>query len=108
MAGMAAVANQRAGAPLGLLNPRIYDAYRTSAATAFYDVDQRDLFPAGAIPSEIRVNYKDSESAANGLSFSLRTLEEPNQSLHSVKGYDTATGVGTPTGEGFFLAVDGK
>ena len=108
MAGMAAVANQRAGAPLGLLNPRIYDAYRTSAATAFYDVDQRDLFPAGAIPSEIRVNYKDSESAANGRSFSLRTLEEPNQSLHSVRGYDTATGVGTPTGDGFFLAVDGK
>jgi hypothetical protein len=39
------------------------------------------------------------------LSFSLRTLESPAQTLHSTKGFDTATGVGTPNGQLFFTAI---
>ncbi|MDQ1680138.1 MAG: hypothetical protein QOI42_997 [Frankiaceae bacterium] len=107
MAGMAAVADEIAGHPLGLLTPRIYAAY--SARTgAYYDVDQADLFGTSAnssLPAVVRVNYNDSESAANGLSYSLRTLEEPNQSLHSTRGFDTATGVGTPNGQLFYDAI---
>jgi hypothetical protein len=53
----------------------------------------------------VRVNYVNSENAADGLSYSLRTQEEPNQTLHSTRGYDTATGVGTPNGAAFFAAV---
>jgi subtilase family serine protease len=102
-AGMAAVANQLAGAPLGFLNPRIYSAY-AAGGSAYYDVDQADLF-GSALPSVLRVNYVDSESAAGGLSYSLRTEETPNQTLHSTKGYDTATGVGTPNGSAFFAAI---
>lgn len=102
-AGMAAVANQVAGAPLGFLNPRIYGAY-SAGGSAYYDVDQADLF-GSALPSVLRVNYVDSESAAGGLSYSLRTEESPNQTLHSTKGYDTATGVGTPNGASFFAAI---
>ncbi|WP_426624270.1 S53 family peptidase [Leifsonia sp. McL0607] len=102
-AGMAAVANQIAGAPLGFLNPRIYGAY-TAGGSAYYDVDQADLF-GSALPSVLRVNYVNNENAAGGLSYSLRTEETPNQTLHSTKGYDTATGVGTPNGASFFAAI---
>jgi subtilase family serine protease len=106
-AGMAAVANQIAGAPLGFLNPRIYQAY-SAGSSAFYDVDQADNFGTtvnSPLPSMVRVNYVNSENAAAGLSYSLRTQEEPNQTLHSTRGYDTATGVGTPNGASFFAAI---
>ena len=107
-AGMAAVANQIAGSPLGFLNPRIYAAYQANARTAFYDVDQKDRFgntTNNMLPSVVRVNYLNSENANAGLGYSLRTQEEPNQTLHSTLGYDTATGVGTPNGPGFFAAI---
>ena len=106
-AGMAAVANQVAGSPLGFLNPRIYQAY-SAGGSAFYDVDQADNFGStvnSALPSMVRVNFVNSENAADGLSYSLRTQEEPNQTLHSTRGYDTATGVGTPNGASFFAAI---
>jgi len=107
-AGMAAVANQVAGTPLGFLNPRIYAAYHSGTKTAFYDVNQATQFgtsTADPLPSVVRVNYNNNEDATGGLSYSLRTQEEPNQTLHSTAGYDTATGVGTPNGAGFFTAV---
>ena len=106
-AGMAAVADQVAGGPLGFLNPRIYAAY-AAGGSAFYDVDQADQFGTtlqSPLPSVFRVNYVNSENAAGGLSYSLRTEEDPNQTLHSVKGYDNATGVGTPNGSNFFAAI---
>ncbi|HWU46972.1 MAG TPA: S53 family peptidase [Humibacter sp.] len=106
-AGMAAVADQLAGAPLGFANPRIYRAY-AAGGSAFYDVDQADLFgttTSSPLPAVVRVNYVNNENAAGGLSYSLRTQEEPNQTLHSVRGYDTATGVGTPNGSSFFNAM---
>ncbi len=106
MAGMAAVADQTAGHPLGFLNPRIYSTYSSNKA-AYYDVDQKDLFGStttSPLPSMVRVNYVNNEDPSGGLAFSLRTQEEPNQTLHSTKGYDTATGVGTPT-SAFYGAV---
>ncbi|MDH2445441.1 S53 family peptidase [Amnibacterium sp. CER49] len=106
-AGIAAVADQVNGSPLGFLNPRIYAAYKAGTG-AFYDVDQADLFgtsTSSRLPSVVRVNYVNSENASGGLSYSLRTLEEPNQTLHSTRGYDTATGVGTPNGSAFFTAI---
>jgi len=98
-AGLAALANQKAGAALGFLNPRIYGLYKAGNAGTT-DVDQADTFGTTTndpLPSVVRVNYVDSESAAGGLSYSLRTQEDPQQTLHSTPGYDTATGVGTPT-----------
>jgi subtilase family serine protease len=108
MAGIAAVADQRHGSPLGFLNPRIYSAYASSAATAYYDVDQADLFGTAVtdrLPSVVRVNYANNEDPSDGLTYSLRTLESPNQTLHSTRGFDTATGVGTPNGNGFLTAI---
>lgn len=109
-AGMAAVANQVAGTPLGFLNPSIYRAYSTGGS-GYYDVDQADQFGTtlnSPLPAVVRVNYNNSEDASAGLSYVLRTQEEPNQTLHSTKGYDTATGVGTPNGAAFFAAITGQ
>jgi subtilase family serine protease len=103
MAGMAAVANQLAGAPLGFLNPAIYRTY--TAGGSVYDVDQKDAFPTGNIPAVVRINYTNSENAAGGLAAVLRTQEDPDQTLHSGPGYDTATGVGSPDGSRFFAGL---
>ncbi|MGJ0120615.1 S53 family peptidase [Williamsia sp. MIQD14] len=108
MAGMAAVANQKAGRDLGFLNPRIYAAYQQKTAS-LYDVDEADLTSAaeyGSTPSVFRVNFTDGESAVGGRQYSLRTLELPTQSLQSTRGYDTATGVGSPR-DSSFLSVLG-
>ena len=108
MAGMAAVANQVAGTPLGFLNPRIYASYRPGGSAGYYDVNQAKLVSSTTsdqLPSVVRVNYLNSEDLKGGLSYSLRTQEEPNQTLHSTSGYDTATGVGTPNGPGFFTGL---
>ncbi|MEP6852295.1 MAG: S53 family peptidase [bacterium] len=107
MAGMAAVANQKAGRTLGFLNPLIYAVYRQANAT-IYDVDEADLVSPdeyGTTPSVFRVNFANSENKAGGRTYSLRTLESPNQSLQSVRGYDTATGVGTPRNDTFLTAL---
>jgi subtilase family serine protease len=110
MAGIAAVLNQKNGAPLGFLNPLIYRSYSTGAAT-YYDVDQNDLFCGGdgctaddTLPAVVRTNYADNLSAASGLVFSVRTQETPLTTLHTVRGYDVGSGVGTPNGKAF---VDG-
>jgi subtilase family serine protease len=114
MAGIAAVANQKNGAPLGFLNPRIYGAY-ASTPSVYYDVDQNDLFCGGdgctaadPLPALVRVNYADNESAASGRTYSVRTQETPLTTLHTVKGYDTGSGVGTPQGDAFLAALTGK
>ncbi|MBE7161623.1 MAG: S8/S53 family peptidase [Williamsia herbipolensis] len=107
IAGMAAVANQRAGRDLGFLNPRIYAVYRQAAGT-LYDVDAADLSSSaefGSTPAVFRVNFTDGVSAAGGRTYSVRTLETANQSLRSVRGYDTATGVGTPRDPSFLSAL---
>jgi subtilase family serine protease len=120
MAGMAADANQASrlagGQALGFLNPRIYSVYQSSASAALYDVDQKDAFckqatctPKSALPALIRVNFVNSENAKDGLTYSVRTEETTSTTLHSVKGYDTATGVGTPNGGAFLThLVAGK
>ena len=111
-AGMAALANDVAGHPLGFLNPKIYDLYRTQASTVYYDVDQQDLFCGGhacttndPLPAQVRVNLVNSVDASDGYAYVLRTEETNIQTLHSVAGYDLATGVGTPNGLPFITAL---
>jgi hypothetical protein len=118
MAGIAAVLNQKNGAPLGFLNPLIYrsysaaGSYSTTSATTYYDVDQNDLFckrdgctTADPLPAVVRVNYADNISAASGLVFSVRTQETPLTTLHTVRGYDVGSGVGTPNGDAFVAGI---
>lgn len=117
MAGIAAVANQRAGRPLGFLNPLIYQAYdkgagsstepsATESTTALYDVDQGAL---GYVPAVLRVNFVNSVDAGKGLSYSIRTLEDDDlTTLDTRHDYDGSTGVGTPNGDTFLTAIAGR
>jgi subtilase family serine protease len=93
-AGIEADAQQAAGHVLGFANPAIYQRYRTSA---FRDVTDH---PFGTRHlAEVRNNYTDSSTKTGPLLTFLRTLGvngEGAASLPAVRGYDDATGVGSP------------
>jgi subtilase family serine protease len=93
-AGIEADAQQAAGHPLGFANPVIYQRYGTSA---FHDVTDH---PFGRRKlAEVRSNYTDPDTEAGPLVTYLRTLGldgEGSAALPAVKGYDDATGVGSP------------
>jgi subtilase family serine protease len=93
-AGIEADAQQAAGHPLGFANPAIYQRYGTSA---FRDVTDHPLGPGYL--AEVRNNYTDPSTKTGPLITYLRTLGidgEGAAALPAVKGYDDATGVGSP------------
>jgi subtilase family serine protease len=93
-AGIEADAQQNAGHPLGFANPAIYQRYGTSA---FHDVTDHPLGPGYL--AEVRNNYTDPYTKTGPLITYLRTLGidgEGAAALPTVKGYDDATGVGSP------------
>ena len=93
-AGIEADAQQAAGHPIGFANPAIYQRYHTSA---FHDVTDH---PFGSRHlAEVRSNYTDPSTKKGPLVTYLRTLGidgEGAAALPAVKGYDDATGVGSP------------
>jgi len=93
-AGIDADAQQAAGHPIGFANPAIYQRYRTSA---FHDVTDHPL--GSRHLAEVRNNYTDPSTKQGPLLTFLRTLGingEGAAALRAVKGYDDATGVGSP------------
>jgi subtilase family serine protease len=92
--GIEADAQQAAGHPLGFANPAIYQRFGTSA---FRDVTDH---PFGSKQlAEVRSNYTDPSTKGGPLLTYLRTLGvdgEGAAALPAVKGYDDATGVGSP------------
>jgi subtilase family serine protease len=93
-AGIEADAQQAAGHVLGFANPAIYQRYGTSA---FRDVTDHPLGPGYL--AEVRNNYTDPSTKTGPLITYLRTLGingEGTAALPAVKGYDDATGVGSP------------
>lgn len=94
-AGMVADADQLAGFHHGFINPVLYQfTSRTPAIT--------DVQPAGG--GVVRVDYVNGENASGGLRTTLRTFNDQDQTIHTAKGYDNVTGVGTPNGA-LFLAL---
>ena len=94
-AGIEADAQQAAGHPLGFANPAIYDRYATNA---FHDVTDFPFGPAVHL-AEVRNNYAHPETRQGPIETYLRTLGidgEGAAALPAVKGYDDATGVGSP------------
>ena len=93
-AGIEADAQQKAGHVLGFANPVIYQRYGTSA---FHDVTDH---PFGISHlAEVRSNYTNPATKQGPLVTYLRTLGidgEGAAALPAVKGYDDATGVGSP------------
>ncbi len=93
-AGIEADAQQAAGHPLGFANPAIYQRFGTPA---FHDVTDHPLGPG--FLAEVRNNYTNSATKALPLVTSLRMLGINGvgaYALPAVKGYDDATGVGSP------------
>ena len=94
-AGIEADAQQAAGHALGFANPAIYQRYGTSA---FRDVTDHPFGPLVHL-AEVRNNYTDPFTKTGPLLTFLRTLGingEGAAALPAVKGYDDATGVGSP------------
>jgi subtilase family serine protease len=94
-AGIEADAQQAAGHVLGFANPAIYQRSRTSA---FRDVTDHPFGPRVHL-AEVRNNYTDPSTKTGPFLTFLRTLGingEGAAALPAVRGYDDATGVGSP------------
>jgi subtilase family serine protease len=99
MAGVMALAQQRAGAPLGFANPLLYAA---AGGAGLHDV-----VPADGL-GVVRVDYINGQDAADGLRTTLRHLSYDSVlTIHTRPGYDDVTGIGSPTGDAFLAAVSG-
>ena len=96
MAGVMALADQRAGRRHGFANPALYGRYGTSA---FRDV----VAPAAPI-AVVRNDFVNSVDASQGTTTKLRTFDQTG-TLHTTPGYDDVTGVGTPNGQQFLDAL---
>ncbi|SFW91943.1 S53 family peptidase [Amycolatopsis australiensis] len=95
-AGIMAVADSFDHFHHGFINPVIYKL--TSRTPAISDVQHVD----GAVA---RVDYANSVDATNGLIHSVRTFDYGNLTIHTTKGYDDVTGLGSPNGLLFLLLV---
>jgi len=115
LAGVIADADQAAGAPLGFLNPVLYQAYAQTPA-AFFDV----VAPANPnAAGVIRVDYANTVDASNGYVVSLRAINYAgpetycdgtgncatrNVTLTATPGFDSLTGLGS-VGKGFIATL---
>jgi subtilase family serine protease len=97
-AGIQADAQQAARHPLGFANPVIYAlAAGNKYVKAFHDVTDHPQGPGYL--AEVRSNYTDPFNKVGPLKTYLRTLGINGvgaSALPAVKGYDDATGVGSP------------
>ena len=93
---MLALADQKAGKALGFANPALYAGAGTDAYRDI--VDPANPMAAG------RADYNNGENANDGVTYSLRTLNFTG-TLHTIKGYDDVTGVGTPNGQAWLDAL---
>jgi subtilase family serine protease len=97
LAGVIAVADQKAGHALGFVNPLYYSLIGTSAV--------HDLIAPKTPVAQVRTNYTNAVNPQAGFTFILQTVDGLSGSLHDTKGYDNETGVGSPNGPTFFSAL---
>jgi subtilase family serine protease len=87
-AALLALANQASGKDLGFVNPAMYALH---AKGAF-----RDIVPDGSLGAGIRTEYVDGATPAKGTKAVLKTFEQYEGNAPA-RGYDTSTGLGSPT-----------
>jgi subtilase family serine protease len=87
-AALVALANDATGAPLGFLNPLLYST-RGSL---------RDVVPSGRLGARVRTDYLAGDS---GETARVLKVFESYESNPAAKGYDTSTGLGSPTAAWF-------
>jgi subtilase family serine protease len=96
LAGVIAVADQKAHRSLGFVNPLYYRMLGTSAV--------KDIVAPTSPVLQVRANFVNSLDASGGRSYQLQTVDSQTSTIHSKAGYDDETGVGSP-GSRFFQAV---
>jgi subtilase family serine protease len=97
MAGVLAVSEQYAHRKFGFVNPLYYKLLGTPAL--------HDIVAPKHPVAEVRTNFNNSVDGSDGKSYILRTTDVQTSTLHSVRGYDDETGVGTPNGPLFFVGM---
>jgi subtilase family serine protease len=97
MAGVLAVADQFAHRSLGFVNPLYYKLLNTPAL--------HDITAPTSPLAQVRTNYTNSIDNTQGKSYLLQTIDVQSTTIHSKRGYDDETGVGTPGGPLFFLGL---
>jgi subtilase family serine protease len=97
LAGVDAVAGQRAGRPIGFANPLYYSLLGTSAL--------HDLRAPSAPVHQVRTDYVNGLDPSGGYKYQLETIDTQTSTLHDTRGYDDETGVGSPNGTAFFNGV---
>ena len=98
LAGMLASAIERGGKRLGLVQPVIYAG---AGSSAFRD----GVKPAKQV-AVVRYDYKTPSDPSTALVPSLRVLGDLS-TLHLTKGFDDATGIGTPVAGPFIRLLAG-
>jgi subtilase family serine protease len=96
MAGIMALADQKAGRVHGFANPFFYSKAKSGAFN--------DIVDPAATVAVVRTNFNNGVDASGLLSYRLRTMNQ-NLSLQTTPGYDDVTGLGTPNAN--FLSVIG-
>jgi subtilase family serine protease len=97
LAGVIAVANQVAHHKIGFANPAYYKLLGTPAV--------HDIVAPKSPVAEVRTNYTNTVDASGGYTYILRTVDDQRTTIHSTRGYDAETGVGTPNGALFFIGM---
>jgi subtilase family serine protease len=108
LAGVMADADQAAGAPLGFVNPLLYKLYASPGGPAAY----YDVLPGGK-QANVRNDFLDEVDAKEGILTSARVFGYEGRetfcsgsgncthqkvALNAAPGFDSMTGLGTPTG----------
>ena len=99
VAGLIALADQRAGQPHGFLNDALYSI--VGSTTAFHDI----VAPS-QIVAMVRNDYANGVNQSGGITTTLRTTSQLD-TLHILTGYDDATGIGTPIAPAFLSELPG-
>lgn len=103
-AGLMALADQKARFHHGFANPLFYantEAFNDiTDPTAANSVGMLNGVPVVAV---VRTNYNNSVDSSHGLTFVLRTMNQP-KGLQVTAGYDDVTGIGSPAA-GFWTAI---
>jgi subtilase family serine protease len=95
-AGVMALADQRAGTRHGFANPWLYSLAASPAL--------RDIAP-GPRTAVVRRNFVNGVDSSGGFTApTVRTIDADLQSLRTLAGYDTLTGLGAPAGARFVNA----
>ncbi len=94
-AGVMALADQMAGVAHGFVNPLLYSKAGTNA---FNDVTHVKA-------ADVRVDYNNGIDAGNGTTESIRGFDDRNLTIHTARGYDNVTGLGTPNGKTFLSRI---